>query len=74
MSDMKPCPFCGDTPELSTVGSCIDIDCCVSMSLQKCDELSMEERQTYNPQTVRYSDEAEQKALDMITERWNTRV
>lgn len=70
---LLPCPFCSNEPELSTRGSFIDIDCCVSMSLQKSDVLTMEERDTLSTDQIHFSDEAEAKALKYIADLWNHR-
>ena len=72
--EIGACPFCGDYPTIETLGSCIDIECCVTMSIQKCDVLTIEERQTYNPITHLMSRQAEIKALEYIVNNWNTRV
>jgi hypothetical protein len=69
-----PCPFCGEEPEVETMGSCIDIDCCCSMSLQKCDMLTRDERNSWSNETYKYSDAAELKALTYMASVWNGRV
>ena len=71
--DLIECPFCGETPKVSNDGSCLAIDCCISMGLQKCDILTIEQRDTWNSVTFRYSDEAEEMCLRHISVKWNTR-
>ena len=71
---LLPCPFCGDEPDIETIGSYIDITCCVSMALQKSDILTISERETWNNESCTFSEEAEQKALTEITNRWNSRT
>lgn len=70
-----PCPFCGEIPEVEgkNVGSSIDIMCCVVMSIQKCDVLTLEERGTWDGELHRYSLAAEQKALVYAASVWNKR-
>lgn len=71
---LDECPFCGHEPELSTIGACLDIDCCVNMSIQKHDYLSPEDYKTWNNKTGRYSDEAEQILINAIAKKWNERA
>lgn len=70
---LKECPFCGEQPEEIDDGSNIYIECCVSMSLQKCDELTLKERGTWDNMTYRYSTLAEKKVKDILNKQWNTR-
>ena len=70
---VKSCPFCGQNPEIETRGSCIDFNCCVSMSIQKSDYLTIEERRTADD-LCNYSDEIELKLFKIIVDRWNTRA
>lgn len=69
----RPCPHCGDDPEISTEGSCIDVECCASMTFQKSDILTMDERRTWNGDTHIHSPEAEDKALNTVAALWNKR-
>ena len=72
----KGCPFCGDIPEVSNDGTCLDIDCCVSMSFQKSDIFDEKygKRFDLNMETLKYDPELEQDAIDYAKEIWNTRV
>lgn len=67
------CPHCGDQPSVSTTGSCIDIECCASMMVQKSDMLTFHERTTWNNQTFLFSPEVEEKALRIAAAMWNKR-
>lgn len=80
---LKGCPICDEAPQFSSVGSCIDIDCCVSMSAQKCDVLqeildeegnglrwsSIPAEGEYGCDFVGYTD----KILANVIGWWNTR-
>lgn len=76
--ELKPCPFCGGKPEIETLGTCIEIDCCCNMSMQKCDHLTLDERNTKGAEVVpgfyAYSDEVEAKVLKTAIDRWNQRT
>lgn len=71
---LLPCPFCGDPPDLETDGTWIEIVCCVSMSRQKSDYLTIEERETWNTESHLYSPAVEAKALGAMQKAWNTRA
>ena len=43
------------------------------MSRQKCDYLTIEERQTWNRETLMHSDKAERKAFEAVAAEWNLR-
>lgn len=70
------CPFCGAIPEVCNAGSCLDIDCCVSMSFQKSDIIDEKigRRIPLNMETLRYEDHIEQIIVDYARECWNTRA
>lgn len=74
LDNIKPCPFCGNQPSVTSEGSCIDIECCASMSIQKSDYLDMDERETWNYTTLQFSDEVEEKAMKVIVDMWNRRT
>ena len=69
--ELKPCPFCGDSVEVEDSGSCLEITCCCSMVIQKCDFLTTEQK---NIETYKYSDESEQNAIGVIVSMWNNRA
>lgn len=68
------CPFCGDAPELSTIGTYIEIDCCCHMSFQKSDYLTIEERGRWNDEEHKYEHDVEEKALKIAVAEWNRRA
>jgi hypothetical protein len=79
MSELKNCPFCGEKPKVCIEGSCIDIECCASMSFQKIDLFESREKrhkahETYNLGTHRYSDEIEEWLLNEVVKMWNIRI
>lgn len=70
---LRPCPHCGDDPDVAVVGTCIYIECCAAMSMQKSDMLTIDERKTWNDDTFLYSPEAEDKVLNIAAALWNKR-
>ena len=71
---LRECAFCGSEPEYSTFGSHIEIGCCVFMSRQKSDYLTINERMTYDAETMLYSGAAEEKAFNAVAIEWNRRA
>lgn len=70
---IKNCPFCGKEPEINTDGTWIYIECCVSMSTQKSDHLTIEERNAWNNEKGAYPKDIEKKCLNEILKDWNRR-
>lgn len=69
----RVCPHCGDQPDVSTTGTFVDVECCASMSFQKSDMLTLQERQTWNAHTYHYHPVAEDKVLRIVAALWNKR-
>lgn len=80
MTDIKfsPCPFCGAVPDVSTAGTFLDVECAecgAYMGFQKCDYLTLEERQTRSDDPAYpYGPEAERKVLRVAAMYWNRRT
>ena len=55
------------------IGSCIIVECCASMALQKSDVLTLDERRTWDADTALYAPQAEDKALRVVAAMWNKR-
>jgi hypothetical protein len=70
---LLPCPFCGRFPDIQTLGTSIEIECCAIMSFYKSEFLSREERQTWNHDRATYSEDAEEKAFIAVSKIWNAR-
>lgn len=68
----RACPFCGGRPAVRTKGSCIDIECCASMSIQKSDHLTMEEREKGTK--MGFPADIEIELLRIAAEKWNRRA
>lgn len=70
-----PCPFCGEKPEVTTLGSHIEIFCCTGYSRQKTDYMSYEERQEndFCYETYLYPPPIEKMILEQVVAEWNTR-
>ncbi len=74
MSEQKPCPLCGKIPRIDDNGSELFIECCFSMGFQKGDELSIEQRNTWDNSIYKYSDEVEEYLRELLIARYNSRV
>ena len=73
MKELLTCPHCGDKPEIETDGTWVEIYCCASMTVQKCDVLTIEERETWNRTSHKFSPEVEEKAFNSLADDWNKR-
>jgi hypothetical protein len=69
-----PCPFCGDAPIVDTLGTYIDVYCCVNMTRSKSDFLTQKENRTWVNERYLYAPSAERKALAAVAKEWNTRT
>ena len=78
MLELKPCPFCGETPELPHGdGTQYEIECdcgMASSSVQISDLMTIEERVADKFTDYRYGEEFIERAKTEAVERWNTRV
>lgn len=72
--ELKSCPFCGEKPELQTMGTFIDIECCASMSFQKSDYMDMCSRRKWIESESAYEPEVEAMVLKQVAAIWNTRT
>lgn len=70
---LLPCPCCGEPPEVGTLGTFVEIYCCVQMSRQKSEYLTLEERDTWNNEAALYGPDAERKVFDAVAAEWNGR-
>lgn len=78
--ELKPCPFCGVTPVFDEVGEIYgtyfeySCDCgLVSISLQICDFMTVEERIYDGFENHKYGDRYCERALNEAIRLWNTR-
>ena len=74
---IKPCPFCGDVPELPNgYGTQYEIECECGMarsSIQICDLMTIEERVDDDFEDYRYAEEYIVRAKDEAVKQWNNR-
>ena len=71
-----PCPLCGQEVEYSNQGNLADVQCSscnLTLSFQKSDELSWEERESLDVACLHYSDEVEDKIRQIALKLWNKR-
>jgi hypothetical protein len=79
MSDLKPCPFCGETPDFPEVwyGTQYEIECDCGMArscIQISDLMTIEERETgWIQADSRYDDQYVLRARAEAIKNWNTR-
>ena len=79
MSDLLPCPFCGDQPELPHgYGTQYEIECNCGMArsgVQISDLMTLEERMTgYDSQEHRFAEQFIERAKAEAVAAWNTRA
>jgi len=78
MNNLKPCPFCGETPTLPDgTGTQYEIECTcgkAGVSIQISDYMTIEERLADEFSFSRYSNEYIDRAQKAAIVRWNTRV
>lgn len=77
--ELKPCPFCGDIPELpSGDGTQYEIECggCgqAMTSVQICDLMAIEERTDDSFKDYRYAEPFVERAKHAAIARWNERI
>lgn len=78
--ELKPCPFCGEVPELEEcIGTYYEYVCSCDMarfSIQICDLMTLEERcnNPFNNKTHKYKKEFIDRAEGLFINQWNTRV
>lgn len=76
--NIKPCPFCGDTPHFpqagEVFGTCYDVSCCsfVEISFQISDADSAREF-VYNDEIQSYDDDTINKVRTKLIALWNAR-
>jgi len=78
IEELKPCPFCGDTPEFpSGLGTQYDIECDCGMAcswVQICDLMTIDERIADEFINHRYGEEFIERAKKEAINAWNTRA
>jgi Lar family restriction alleviation protein len=80
MPKLKPCPFCGQTPELPDgKGTQYEIfcDCGMAMSrVQICDLMTIEERieHPFSMRSLSYKGKFVERAKQEAIKQWNTRI
>lgn len=79
MSELLPCPFCGDVPGLpSGDGTQYEIECTgcgqAMASVQICDLMTLEERESDNFTSYRYAEEFVERAKNAAVTNWNHRA
>jgi hypothetical protein len=68
------CPFCGKLPEVDTIGTQIEINCCCNMLFQKSDFLATRERELFDLTTCTYPNRIEYEVLQIAANKWNIRA
>lgn len=69
------CPICGKKPYLGTLGSHIEIHCCVGMTEPKSDYLERGEmRGNWLVDECMFTPEIEEKVFKLVSAKWNTRT
>ena len=75
---LKPCPFCGEIPELPCGdGTQYEIECncgCARSCVQICDLMEDGERASDDFTDYRYKQKYIDRAKDYTIEQWNTRT
>lgn len=80
MSELLPCPFCGDTPspESNVHGTQYEIECwecgMACSSIQISDLMTQDERLSVTFDRGRYPQEFIDRARDEAIKQWNTRI
>lgn len=72
-----PCPLCDHKPNVNNKGSSVQVECVSCgcfLEVPKHTILTEEQRDTLDPKTFEYSEEAEEAALSYVRQKWNTRT